>query len=425
MSKMIKGHSARVNLTEWLSYLENIHAVEIDLGLKRIAQVAEKLNIAFPNATVITVAGTNGKGTTCAFLENAFLAQNLTCSVYSSPHIERFNERLRINRCEVTDDALVSAFDTIESARGDISLTYYEYTTLAALLVLMAEQPDVIILEVGLGGRLDATNIIDADVAVVTTIDLDHQAYLGDTREAIGFEKAGIMRAHKMAVVGDTSPPKSLAAHADNILAKAYFREQHFTANSTDNNSTWSWSSDKHNFSALSACHIPQDNVATAMMVLELLTDKLTLSLDSQFINEIIAQTKVAGRMEKFSLDCDVILDVGHNPQAARYLATQLQKLNYPKVHAVLGMLSDKDVANTVVALLPEVTQWYIGTLNVPRGCAANKIVEQMQIDPSKVNCFDNVSQAFRMAKQNAKATDLVLVFGSFFTVAEIRRLLV
>ena len=421
---MIKGHSPRINLTEWLSYLESLHSVEIDLGLKRITAVAKNLNIAFPESTVITVAGTNGKGTTCAFLENAFLAQNLTCSVYSSPHIERFNERLRVNRCEVSDHALVSAFETIESVRGDISLTYYEYTTLAALLILMAEQPEVIILEVGLGGRLDATNMIDADIAVITTIDLDHQAFLGNTRAAIGFEKAGIMRANKVVVVGDIDPPSTLAAHANDIDAIAYYREQNFTVEQGHNN-TWHWHSGDRKFLALDCCHIPQDNVATAIMLLNILSDKLSLLLDSAFINQTIAQTKVAGRMEKFSLDCDVILDVGHNPQAARYLAAQLQQLNYPKVHAVLGMLVDKDATNTVAPLLPEVTQWYVGTLDVHRGCKAKNIVESTQIDSAKVNCFDNVSQAFKMAKKNAKAMDLILVFGSFYTVAEIRRLLV
>jgi len=424
MSKIIKSHSGRSNLTEWLSYLESIHAVEIDLGLKRIAAVAKNLNIDFSTSTVITVAGTNGKGTTCAFLENAFLAQKLTCAVYSSPHIERFNERLRLNRSEVADSALVNAFETIESVRGNITLTYYEYTTLAALLILMAEQPDVIILEVGLGGRLDATNIIDADVAVITTIDLDHQTFLGNTREAIGFEKAGIMRANSVVVVGDTNPPNSLAAHASHIGANAYFREQSFTIEQASND-TWHWCSGADKFSDLLSCKIPQDNVATAIMVLDVLADKLRLSLDSHFINQVIAQTKVAGRMEKFSLDCDVILDVGHNPQAARYLAGQLQRLDYPKVHAVLGMLADKDVVNTVAALLAEVNHWYIGTLTVPRGCEAKHIVESIQIDAAKVNCFDNVSQAFKMAKQNAKATDLIVVFGSFYTVAEIRRLLV
>ncbi len=424
MSKITQSHSVKRNLTEWLSYLESIHNVEIDLGLQRIAKVAESLNVSFQHSKVITVAGTNGKGTTCAFLENALLAQHKTCAVYSSPHIERFNERLRINRVDIDDDSLVAAFEQIEAARGDITLTYYEYTTLAAFLILMREKPDVIILEVGLGGRLDATNIIDADIAVVTTIDLDHQAFLGTTREAIGFEKAGIMRANVPAVIGDTNPPKSLARHANDIGAVSYIRTQNFTVKKSDSD-LWQWQYGEDEFSELISCHIPQDNVATAIMVLNLLADDLAFSLTSDFINQIIAQTKVPGRMEKFTSDCDIILDVGHNPQAARHLASQLQKTTYDNIYAVIGMLSDKDITNTLAPLIPAVDEWYIGTLDVPRGCAAKKIAEYGDLDTAKMNCFDNVSQAFRMAKQNAKATDLVLVFGSFYTVAEIRRLLV
>ena len=424
MSKITQSHSVKRNLTEWLSYLESIHNVEIDLGLQRIAKVAESLNVSFQHSKIITVAGTNGKGTTCAFLENALLAQHKTCAVYSSPHIERFNERLRINRVDIDDDSLVAAFEQIEVARGDITLTYYEYTTLAAFLILMREQPDVIILEVGLGGRLDATNIIDADIAVVTTIDLDHQAFLGTTREAIGFEKAGIMRANVPAVIGDTNPPKSLARHANDIGAVSYIRAQNFTVKKSDSD-LWQWQYGEDEFFELISCHVPQDNVATAIMVLNLLADDLAFSLTSDFINQIIAQTKVPGRMEKFTSDCDVILDVGHNPQAARHLASQLQEMTYDKIYAVIGMLSDKDITNTLAPLIPAVDEWYIGTLDVPRGCAAKKIAEYGDLDTAKMNCFDNVSQAFRMAKQNAKATDLVLVFGSFYTVAEIRRLLV
>jgi dihydrofolate synthase/folylpolyglutamate synthase len=425
MSKIIQSHSVKRNLTEWLSYLESIHNIEIDLGLQRITKVAESLNVSFSNSQVITVAGTNGKGTTCAFLENALLAQNKTCAVYSSPHIERFNERLRINSVDIDDKSLVVAFEQIEDARGDITLTYYEYTTLAALLILMKKQPDVIVLEVGLGGRLDATNMVDADIAVVTTIDLDHQAFLGTTREAIGFEKAGIMRANVPAVIGDTNPPASLAMHANNIAAVTYIREQSFIVEDAGSG-LWQWRYKENQFSDLIACHIPQDNVATAIMVLSLLADNLALCLTSDFINQIITQTKVPGRLEKFSLDCDVILDVGHNPQAARHLAKQLQKMHYSKIYAVIGMLSDKDIANTLAPLVPMIEEWYVGSLDVPRGCEAKKLVEESEhLDTAKMNCFDNVSQAFKMAKQNAKAADLVLVFGSFYTVAEIRRLLV
>lgn len=424
MSKSIQSHSETKSLTEWLSYLESIHSVEIDLGLQRIAKVAALLNISFPHSQVVTVAGTNGKGTTCAFLENALLAKNISCAVYSSPHIERFNERLRINRHDIDDQSLVSAFEAIELARGDITLTYYEYTTLAAFIILMAKQPDVIILEVGLGGRLDATNIIDADISVITTIDLDHQAFLGDTREAIGFEKAGIMRANKPVVIGDTNPPQSLAVHANRIGALAYVREQHFSVKE-NKAQAWHWHFEQSDISKLNRTYIPQDNVATALMVLTLLSKSLPLDIEQEFINKVIAQTKVPGRLEKFTRDCDVILDVGHNPQAARYLAQQIKSMAYDNIYAVIGMLSDKDITNTLTPLISEVDDWYVGTLDVPRGCEATALAKYVQIDTAKMNCFDNVPQAFKMAKQKAKATDLILVFGSFYTVAEVRRMLV
>ncbi len=240
-----QSHSVERTLDEWLSYLENIHSTEIDLGLTRIGKVAQRLAIDFSFAKVITVAGTNGKGTTCAFLENAFLLEGKSVAVYSSPHIERFNERLRLNKVDITDQPLIEAFSKIEAIREDISLTYYEYTTLAAFIVLMATKPDIIILEVGLGGRLDATNLIDADVAVITSVDLDHQAFLGDTREKIGFEKAGIMRADTLAIVGDPQPPKSVIDHANNIQANLLARDLHFSVKASNSVETlkklWSW----------------------------------------------------------------------------------------------------------------------------------------------------------------------------------------
>lgn len=228
MNNHSQSHLTKRTLEQWLFYLENLHNKEIDLGLTRIGTVAKRLDINFAFAKVVTVAGTNGKGTTCAFIENAMLAEGKSVAVYSSPHIDKFNERLRVNKKDIDDQSLVVAFEKIEQARQDTSLTYYEYTTLAAFLVLMQQRPEIIILEVGLGGRLDATNIIDADIAVITAVDLDHQAFLGDTREKIGFEKAGIMRPNKLAVIGDTEPPKSVLEHGVNIGAKLKVREQDF-----------------------------------------------------------------------------------------------------------------------------------------------------------------------------------------------------
>jgi dihydrofolate synthase/folylpolyglutamate synthase len=432
MSTNNKSHSARKSLAQWLSYLETIHLTEIDLGLSRISQVAKRLNINFSFAQVVTVAGTNGKGTTCAFIENALLANDKTVAVYSSPHIENFNERLRINNSDIDDQSLITAFEQIEQQRDDISLTYYEYTTLAAFLVLMVVKPAVIILEVGLGGRLDATNLIDADIAVITTIDLDHQAFLGDNRESIGFEKAGIMRANQKVVIGDTNCPNSVLEHAKNLKAKVSLREHDFSVQpqslTTEKpyHCLWNWKFGDIQVNGLNKPFIPQDNVATALTVLALL-DNFSFIFDTQSINTVIEMTKVAGRTELVTgknLNSPVLLDVGHNPQAARYLVEYLKSQNYNKLYAVTGMLKDKDITNTFKPLLPLVKHWYLGGLSMPRGANAEELAERLSLNEDSVNCFDNVTQAFRMANKNSTATDLILVFGSFYTVAEVRRLL-
>ncbi len=446
------------SLNEWLCYLETIHETEIDLGLSRIRIVAQRLAIDLSFATVITVAGTNGKGTTCAFLENALCREHkhkdaahsqLNVAVYSSPHIECFNERLRINHCDVDDIAFIKAFEQIELARDDISLSYYEFTTLAAFVVLMASKPEIIILEVGLGGRLDATNIIDADVAVITSVDIDHQAFLGNDRETIGFEKAGIMRAEQDIIVGDFTPPKSVLKHASDInqalepekisqaLAKIKVRGKDFTivdAINADNTlGFWQWQyrdqvkGEQQTFQIkqLIPTSIPRDNVATALMVLK----QLGVALTSEKVNRLIQQTKVAGRTEMFKFACDVMLDVGHNPHAGRYLANQLSLLKtqhgYTNVIAVCAMLADKDIKNTLSALSQRVDYWYIAPLAVPRSATTEYTSEILGKFTQAINCFDNITQAFKIASEDAKPTDLILVFGSFFTVAEIRKLLI
>ncbi|MGL1958121.1 MAG: bifunctional tetrahydrofolate synthase/dihydrofolate synthase [Colwellia sp.] len=452
------------DLIQWLYYLETIHNVEIDLGLARINVVAKQLSIDLSFATVITVAGTNGKGTTCAFLENALLDEQKSVAVYSSPHIERFNERLRVNKLDVDDNCFIEAFERIERVRADISLSYYEFTTLAALLILMKQQPDVIILEVGLGGRLDATNIIDADVAVITTIDLDHQAFLGDNRESIGFEKAGVMRANQHIVIGDPNPPKSVLAHAlsvNNILLDSCASlEQHTSLNSSiainphinvhgvdffvkqtlsnENAACWQWqyksteSSNDIVLIDLQPAHIPQNNVATALMVL----CQLGVLLSSEKVNILLNKTRLAGRAELFKKNqlnqqksCDVLLDVAHNPQAARYLADKLQQYRqqnkYQNIYAVASMLGDKDITATFIELKDEIDHWYLGQLAMPRAASTDHMKEKLNEYTNSINCFDNVTQAFKMVNQDATLSDLIVVFGSFHTVAEIRRLLV
>lgn len=460
MSQHFKSHSKGCkNLNEWLCYLETIHNTEIDLGLSRVGHVAKRLAIDFSFATVITVAGTNGKGTTCAFLENALLNESkcnrrvsntpIMVAVYSSPHLERFTERLRVNKVDVDEQAFINAFEQIEQVRAEISLSYYEFTTLAAFLVLMAVKPAVIILEVGLGGRLDATNIIDADIAVITAVDIDHQAFLGNDREKIGFEKAGIMRANQDIIIGDVNPPHSVVQHSQQInqvlpqhdikqaLAKVKIRDLNFSVVEQEPNfnkkGLWQWqyrddkASNDHCFhlSKLKATHIPRDNVATALMVLK----QLNIPLTTDKVNKLIEQTKLAGRTEMFAHGCDIMLDVGHNPHASQYLAKKIGQLkkqnNYTKVIAVTAMLADKDISNTLLCLREQIDEWYIAPLEVPRAATAESM-KAVLIDFTKsINCFDNVTQAFKIANQEAKPTDLILVFGSFYTVAEIRKLLI
>jgi len=432
MSKYNSSHYQDfTRLDQWLYYLENIHSSEIDLGLSRIGQVAIRLAIDLSFAKIITVAGTNGKGTTCAFIENALLSSdNIVLkqgvAVYSSPHIEHFNERLRINKQDIDDQPLIDAFKQIEEARADISLSYYEYTTLAALLVLMHIKPNYIILEVGLGGRLDATNIIDADIAVITTIDLDHQSFLGNDRESIGFEKAGIMREAQDIVIGDTDAPKSVLAHANSLHAnygeRLFLRDQDFVVKDEEQ-SLWTWQTKNTQLTALKTPYIPRDNVATALMVLE----KLDLTLTTEFVNEVISITKVAGRTEliKQQGHCDIILDVGHNPQATRYLSGYLKQVkaqaSYQNIYAVVSMLGDKDISASLASLKDDVDFWYTGALSVPRAATTSEIASKLALFTDKINCFDNVDEAFKMANQQANATDLILVFGSFFTVAKVR----
>ena len=419
MKNKHSSHSLRNNLNEWLSYIESIHFTEIDMGLTRVKQVADALSIQLNEIKIITVAGTNGKGTTCAFLENALLAEEKNVAVYSSPHIEHFNERLRINKVDIDDDALIAAFELIEQKRGSTSLSYYEYTTLAALLIVQKQQPDFLILEVGLGGRLDATNIIDADIAVLTTIDLDHQAFLGNTREKIGLEKAGIMRANTLAVVGDLNVPKSVVEYAEEINANVYYRNKQFFIKQDDN--LWSYTYKDITYSDLILPHIPIDNVATALTVLSL----LDINFNFSQVNNIIERTKVAGRTELFTQHCDVLLDVGHNPQAARYLASKLESTEYQKIFAVAGMLIDKDISNALAPLINKVDRWFLGDLLVNRGAKAEELADKINLSSEYVNCFDNVTEAFKMASAIAGSRDLILVYGSFYTVAEVRRLIV
>ena len=411
-------------LPGWLRYIETLHATPIALGLERVSAVAARMSIDVACPT-ITVAGTNGKGSTCAMLESMLRHAGYRTALYTSPHLLRFNERVRIGGVEATDEALVAAFDAVESARTSreaVPLTYFEFSTLAALHVFAAARIDAIVLEVGLGGRLDAVNIVDADVAVVTSIGIDHVDYLGSTREAIGREKAGIFRAGHPAICGDADPPASLVAHADAIGAPLWRIGRDYTFMASD--LQWRYSGPagaRHAlpFPALRGAH-QLGNAATALAALDALRDRLPVAANA--IRAGLVDVELPGRFHVLPGRPVMVLDVAHNPHAARVLADTLGAMSFhPATLAVFGMLADKDIDGVVAAMRPRIDQWYVATLPGPRGAAAARIVAALQnagVDASAIHEFDDIEHAFAAARAAAGDTDRIAAFGSFLTVA-------
>ncbi|GAA5190946.1 bifunctional tetrahydrofolate synthase/dihydrofolate synthase [Ferrimonas gelatinilytica] len=414
---MTPGLDASDSLAVWLEKILQLHPSEIDLGLTRLRRVAMRMGLtALPDSQVITVAGTNGKGTTCALMEQILMADGHRVGVFSSPHIERYNERVRIDGQELPDQDHVDAFTAIAAAQQDTSLTFFEYSALAALWLFARERPDVVLLEVGLGGRLDATNLIDADIAVITTVDLDHQEYLGDTREKVGREKAGIMRAGRPVICGDPNPPESVATCAAELGAILLQRGEAFEL--VADHDQWTYQSPGYRFGALPLPAIPLDNAATAITALR----QLEGGVSETAIRRGLSQVRVPGRLEVLSHAPDLVLDVAHNPQAGAYLAQWLKRQSYDGIHAVCGMLADKDVKATLAPLGELPLRWYLADLNVPRGAPASRLLFALNDAPGPVatpQCFDSVSAALSEALSRARHGELVILFGSFYTVAE------
>lgn len=410
-------------LNEWLTYLENLHPTEIELGLKRIGKVANDLDVITFDAKVITVAGTNGKGTTCAFLEEILVQAGYKVGVYSSPHIQHYTERLRINKKELPEALHCAAFEQIEAIRAETSLSYFEYVTLGCLLILKAQQCDFILLEVGLGGRLDATNIVDSDVSVATTIAIDHVDWLGDNREKIGFEKAGVFRAAKPVVCGELDPPLSLQKHAQSIGADIRYAGHDFTA--VINDKHWSWTG-KSRIDHLPLTLMPIQNASTALAVIE----ALNLTLPTSLLRDAIGQAKLAGRLQKVSMQgvidtaIDTYLDVAHNPQSATYLASQLRRLRKTggKVFAIVGMLEDKDLSGTFSAINKEIDQYNLISLDCYRGASQQTLLSRYHTSNDQVadvHCFATISGAYKNVLLVANESDIIIVFGSFYTVSD------
>jgi len=416
------------SLSQWLERLESMHSVAIDMGLDRVATVAARLNLRF-DCPVITVGGTNGKGSTCAMLESMLMQGSYRVGLYTSPHIIDFNERARIDGHSVSDAALCDTFAAVEAVRADVSLTYFEFTTLAILKLFADAKLDVVILEVGLGGRLDAVNIIDPDVAIVTSVDLDHQQYLGDTREKIGFEKAGIFRSQRAAICGDPSPPQSLVEHANAIGADLWLFGRDF--NYSGDRQQWSYGGRAVRRHALAYPSLRGANqllnASAALAALEVLRDRLPLG--AQEIRAGLVLVELPARFQVLPGRPAVILDVAHNPHAAATLAQNLDQMGFfPYTYAVFGAMSDKDINGMLLHLKDKIDHWYLCDLPLPRAVRAESLAHALDTagfmagteggTERSVQCFGTPAEAYAAARDSVGENDRIVVFGSFLTVA-------
>ncbi|MBD3896160.1 bifunctional tetrahydrofolate synthase/dihydrofolate synthase [Halomonas sp. ML-15] len=419
--------SQPADLAGWLAYLERQHPLSIELGLERVAAVAERMGLfdAPVAGRLITVAGTNGKGSTVAVLDALARAHGLTTASYTSPHLLRYNERLRFDGAEADDATLIAGFAAVEAARladEPISLTYFEVGTLAALHSIAQRSPQLAILEVGLGGRLDAVNILSADVAVVTTVAQDHAAFLGTDIAQIGREKAGIMRAGRPAVLGSSELPPSVRAYADELGVPLYALGEQMTRSEPDADGRWQWQghiTGQREGDSLTLDHLPDpglplDNAASALQALAL----TGLTLDAECCRQGLAQVQLAGRMQWLGNWC---LDVAHNPHAAHYVARRLaQRPCDGKRYALLGMLADKDAAGVVGELAGQIDAWVTASLDGERARSAAALADTLKASGQPVvHRAESVAAAVAWLSERLGADDQVLVCGSFFTVAE------
>jgi dihydrofolate synthase/folylpolyglutamate synthase len=405
-----------MDVDAWLDHQLRLHPKNIEMGLDRVRPVAERLGVLSPAARVLTVAGTNGKGSTVAMLEAACLAAGWRCGAYTSPHIERYHERIRIGGRDVGDTDLIAAFEAVESARAEVSLTFFEFGTLAALWLFTRAELDVVVLEVGLGGRLDAVNLVDADIALLTTVDLDHMEWLGPTREHIGREKAGVFRSGRPALIGEREPPLSVLEHAATIGARLERRGLDFDIEAVADG--WVY----RDVQGTLRLPRPQlaapaqfDNAALAARALRL------LGLPDDAIAAGIANAAPRARLQRIEGVPEVVLDVGHNPQAARQLAEWLGAHPKPTI-AVFAALADKDIEGVVSPLQHAIARWHLGGLDVAgRSQSAEALAERVRrvAAHAPLQLHGDVEAALQAALVEAGAEARVLVFGSFHTVGD------
>jgi dihydrofolate synthase/folylpolyglutamate synthase len=412
-------------LEGWLERVERLHPRPIDLTLERSRAVAQRLGIEFM-CPVITVGGTNGKGSTCAMLDSILRAAGYRVGLYTSPHLLRFNERARIDGEPAGDAELIEQFEAVESARADVSLTYFEFTTLAILRLFQRHRLDALVLEIGLGGRLDAVNLVESDCAIVTSIDLDHMEFLGATREQIGFEKAHIYRAGQPAICSDPRPPQSLIDVAQTIGADLWLFGRDF--NYQGDRQQWRYDGRAQRRSSLPYPALRGANqllnASGVLAALEALSDRLPVS--QQAVRQGLLTVELAGRFQVLPGRPTVILDVAHNPHAAAVLAHSLDSMGfYPVTFAVFAMLRDKDVGGVVERIGARVDHWHVSGTPGARGSRAEdgaQIVRATMGAAASVTTFESVVAAFDAALERAAPEDRILVFGSFLTVADVLR---
>ncbi len=423
---MNHGHSLPNTLDDWLHYIEGLHSKDIELGLQRVREVAQRLGLQ-PDFPIITVAGTNGKGSTCAMLAQIYQAAGYRVASYSSPHLISYLERIRINQQMIAESQALAAFEAVEQARLDTALTYFEYGTLAAMWHFQQSDIEVAILEIGMGGRLDAVNLFEPDCSVVTSVDLDHMEFLGPTREAIGREKAGVFRPHKPAICGDRQPPKSLLDYAKQIQSQLLLIGRDFDYQTSGDG--WQF---QHGELCLSELPLPSlkgkfqlDNASVALMALQQMQNKLPV--DWQVLQYALAHIELAGRFQTLAHNPQVIVDVAHNPHAAQALMTTLA--NQPcagNTIAIMAMLADKDIRQVVEIMMPVIDQWYVAPLQHPRAAPLSSMVTAMRQAGWRggEHQHENLKNAYFDAYKQAAENDRIIVFGSFFTVAAIMQIL-
>jgi dihydrofolate synthase / folylpolyglutamate synthase len=414
MKKTIPSQSS--TLDDWLYYLESVHPANIEMGLERVADVANNIGLLKNSSSkIILIAGTNGKGTTARCLESLLLAQGFSVGTYASPHLIHYNERVRVNGLELDDQYHIDAFHLLEQGRAETPLTYFEYGTLGALAIFKRCEVDYILLEVGLGGRFDATNIVTPFASVITTIDLDHKEYLGDTRELVAYDKAGIFRANTPAIVGDLNIPHTMTDYGQEINA-------HMTLSGSDfifkeNAESFNWQYKELNLE-IDKPAIPSQNAATALTTLSV----LNLLPSEQVIRECLANLVVEGRFQQLSAEPLVFTDVAHNPESARYLANKLTSYKDKgfKIHALAAMLADKDKAGVLQEVSHLVDQWSLASLHGPRGDSAINLLNALQSIAHNdfKHSYDSVAHALDVILPKQQDDTVLIIFGSFFTVA-------